>query len=351
MFQNYDRVIFFDTETSGLRPEVDRVIEIGAILMIPSRMVMKKPRDWMIRVDFQLDPKVTAINHITNELLEEQGVPLEEAMNAFLSMIDGRVLMVAHNAHFDIRMIDAELKRLGLPSLRARGVDFLDTLTVTRDLREYAGKLEKALAAFNITDAVNSHRACDDALACAKLCKALNAELTAAGTSIENYINIFGWQSWTGIQESDYVDGITYLSQERERWINHKRPQYLFLDKQENKPEQLCIDLINDTDTDKASAFEGLKVPKFTKPVETPVTAQPMTGAEKPVSVSQHEFLVHLQWTEEATAHVTADSCESAYVKINEMLAHGHPSGGVYLDGSVRIMEIFDTTEQGKVTA
>ncbi|EDM65654.1 exonuclease [Moritella sp. PE36] len=109
MIVNADTLIILDFETTGLSPDMgDRAIEIGAVkiedgeitgrfqeLMYPGRRVSSFIADY---------------TSITNDMLVD-AAPCEEVMHRFADFIQGYNL-VAHNASFDKRFLDAELTRI-----------------------------------------------------------------------------------------------------------------------------------------------------------------------------------------------------------------------------------------------
>ena len=125
------REIVFDTETTGLNAlDGDRIIELGAIEVVDR---LPTGREFHTFLDpgpeFQtLDPKVTEITGYTIERV--RGEPrFAEQVEAFLDFV-GDSPLVAHNADFDRRFLNEELKRTGrdpLPDSR-----FIDTLRIAR---------------------------------------------------------------------------------------------------------------------------------------------------------------------------------------------------------------------------
>ena len=118
------RSVLFDTETTGLDPLTgDRVIEIAALELIND---LPTGAHFHALVDPRRDipAEATRIHGITAGQLT--GKPLFAAiadeMLAFFA--DGK--LIAHNAPFDFGFINAELARIGRPSLeKARMVDTL----------------------------------------------------------------------------------------------------------------------------------------------------------------------------------------------------------------------------------
>ena len=122
------REIVFDTETTGLDFAEDRVIEIGGIELwnhIPTG------RDYhcFIRPEGRkVDPSAFDIHGLSDEFLRDKPV-FAEVVDDFVAFFDGARL-IAHNAAFDIRFLNAELGRLGRPAIEPGLV--IDTLPMAR---------------------------------------------------------------------------------------------------------------------------------------------------------------------------------------------------------------------------
>ena len=122
------REIIFDTETTGLDNQEDRIIEIGGI-----ELVNKFPtgRNFHVYVNAQgrkVHPEALAIHGITDEFLADKPV-FSQIIADMAALFDGAML-VAHNASFDIAFINAEYARLGLPAVDPARV--IDTLALAR---------------------------------------------------------------------------------------------------------------------------------------------------------------------------------------------------------------------------
>jgi DNA polymerase-3 subunit epsilon len=122
------REIIFDTETTGLDPREDRVIEIGGV-ELDNRF--PTGRTFHVYINAQgrpVHPDALAVHGITDAQLADQPT-FPQIAEKFLAFVDGADL-VAHNAGFDIGFLNAELTRLGLPLLAAERV--VDTLALAR---------------------------------------------------------------------------------------------------------------------------------------------------------------------------------------------------------------------------
>jgi DNA polymerase-3 subunit epsilon len=100
--------VVIDFETTGILPKTDRVIEIGAIRTSASGKILHQ---FTSLVNPHRDVGPTDIHGITPGMLRD-APSFGEVLNEFADILDGAVL-VAHNASFDARFLDAELERLG----------------------------------------------------------------------------------------------------------------------------------------------------------------------------------------------------------------------------------------------
>jgi DNA polymerase III subunit epsilon len=103
-----DCVVVLDFETTGLSPEYgDRAIEIGAVLVEQGVIVDRFQK--LMNPGFRISRFIEGYTGITNEMLKGQPC-CEEVMAEFSEFIAGHNI-VAHNASFDKRFLDFELKR------------------------------------------------------------------------------------------------------------------------------------------------------------------------------------------------------------------------------------------------
>ena len=104
------REIIFDTETTGIDFAADRVIEIGGVEMY-DRIPTGRTFHMLIHPeDREIHPEALAVHGIGMDKLE--GKPFfRDVCDEFLEFFTDAKL-VAHNANFDVRMINAELSRI-----------------------------------------------------------------------------------------------------------------------------------------------------------------------------------------------------------------------------------------------
>lgn len=117
---NKIRFVVFDTETTGLNIKTDRILSIGCVGI----------QDLKIRVSDQLEQYLQQ-EHFDSSTVHIHGLlkgghmhkKIElDAIIDFLSYIKNSIL-VAHHAAFDVAMINAGLKRMGLPKLKNKVLD------------------------------------------------------------------------------------------------------------------------------------------------------------------------------------------------------------------------------------
>ena len=225
LFWNHDAVVVFDTETNGLDDKTHQIIELAAVRLElrSGQLVQAAELDDFVRLpEGELLPEsIVELTHITDEILREQGKDRRDVADRFCRLISEggrRVLLVAHNAQFDLLFI-RQLLRGYRPGVR---FEFLDSLTVYKDRAPYPHKLEAAIRHYGLEDRVqNSHRAIDDVRALVEVLKAMDEERD----DLRTYINIFGYNPKYGIN-GDRIAGITYHEQ---HYANFKRPMSMCL--------------------------------------------------------------------------------------------------------------------------
>jgi len=109
---NADTVIVVDFETTGMSPEHgDRAIEVGAVKLDKGEIVDRF--QCLMNPGIRVNGFIEDYTGITNAMLKE-APPCEEVMGEFTDFI-GDDNLVAHNASFDRRFLDAECCRISRP--------------------------------------------------------------------------------------------------------------------------------------------------------------------------------------------------------------------------------------------
>ena len=151
--------VAFDLETTGLRPEKDTIIEIGAVLFENGKEV--KRYQSFANPHRPLDPEIVKLTGITDAMLKD-APDISQVLPEFLEFVGDRVL-IAHNAGFDTSFVRSECAKLGIEY----SLTSVDTLPLARQLMPQLGrhKLDTVSRALKLP-AFNHHRASDDANIC-----------------------------------------------------------------------------------------------------------------------------------------------------------------------------------------
>lgn len=174
--QNPDLVfVAFDLETTGLSPQLDRIVEIGAVKYVDGKETAKY--GVLVNPEMAMPPGAVAVNGITDDMLV--GKPtIREELPKFLEFAKGGVL-VAHNATFDLGFIRSAMARQGLGQLAN---DFVDTRVMAQ--KAFPGRPNYKLQSLAVdlgVKALDAHRAEDDARVCLEVFQACLRQLNPGG--------------------------------------------------------------------------------------------------------------------------------------------------------------------------
>ena len=101
------RFAFIDLETTGVSPSVDRITEIGIVLVDGDTTI----QEWSTLVDpgIPIPSEIQALTGITNQMVRS-APRFSQLLPTIAQLLDGRIF-VAHNARFDYGFIKAEFRR------------------------------------------------------------------------------------------------------------------------------------------------------------------------------------------------------------------------------------------------
>jgi DNA polymerase-3 subunit epsilon len=149
------RAIYFDTETTGVRPDKDRIVEIAAYDPESDASFVQ-----LVNPGCPIPPDSTAITGITDAMVQE-AAPFAVVGQAFIDFCGPDAVLIAHNnERFDRPFIDNEATRssLTLPAWK-----YVDTLKWSRRYRpDLPGHSLQALREAYGIAANQAHRALDD---------------------------------------------------------------------------------------------------------------------------------------------------------------------------------------------
>ncbi|MCR4945193.1 MAG: hypothetical protein K5986_12335, partial [Clostridium sp.] len=157
----YDEFIVVDTETTGLDCSVDKIIEISALKYKDGKLIQSFEK--LINPEIPIPEFITNINNITNDMVKDSET-IDKVMPEFLSFL-GDSPLVAHNAKFDIRYINANL----VPLNKKIENEVIDTLTLSRYLYKDIENHKLPTIKKYLNMDLESHRASTDCMVCAEI--------------------------------------------------------------------------------------------------------------------------------------------------------------------------------------
>ncbi|MBC7472477.1 MAG: 3'-5' exonuclease [candidate division SR1 bacterium] len=207
------KLLFLDTETSGLNPNSGQIIEIGAILTTLDTTSLKITIDSkfedLIALRSQMDDRITRITGITSEELfvAKPIHKVQEKWFEFLRDCPENIVIIGHSLQFDLDFLKAEswflpekyifcdsldISKILLPTCNAVNLEYLVEklkLEPQRNQLEQLGITDKTL--------LKHHRALYDTIACVNLVQNLfnilsksNFDQVAYKTILEEFIPI-----------------------------------------------------------------------------------------------------------------------------------------------------------------
>lgn len=216
------KVIYFDTETTGLDFTENHIIELAMLIVEDGRIV--EQYDEFINVGYDLPSKITEITGITDEMLIVEGVSEKSVAEDLKNALTPGTLMIAHNCQFDLSFVYSLLKRhypLEADCI-VGNLDWLDTVTVLKDRKEFPHKLIDAVKYYGIEE-VNFHRAIDDTKALYDVVQAMVSERP----DLDEYINIFGYNPKWGVSGPKFP----FITYKRQYFNKRIVPSYAILPK------------------------------------------------------------------------------------------------------------------------
>ncbi|MBI2810278.1 MAG: DUF3820 family protein [Candidatus Melainabacteria bacterium] len=164
------RPIYYDTETTGVRNDKDRIIELAAFDPVENRTFCE-----LINPGIPIPPEATAIHHITNDMVAI-AQSFKEVGERFAAFCPKNTVLIAHNNDaFDKLFLEAEYKRADLP---LPPFEHLDTLKWARkyrnDLPRHTLQSLREVYGFPANQA---HRALDDVIVLHQVFTAMTDDL------------------------------------------------------------------------------------------------------------------------------------------------------------------------------
>ena len=115
-----NRIIVFDTETSGLSHFHDQILELAAVEILNGKISGKQFHIFLKPIK-PIRKEVTDINHIKTDdfenYFEEYFLEEKNLIQSFLDFIGNDSIIFAHNMTFDFYFLNDELEKLGFQKL------------------------------------------------------------------------------------------------------------------------------------------------------------------------------------------------------------------------------------------
>ncbi len=124
-------MVIFDIETTGLINEFDELIEFGAI-KLKNQCIIEKI-NFFIKPSKPISDAISQKTHISNEILQKEGVPIKEALNRIKTFFANCILIAHNGINFDYRFINKKLEQNKMALLTNT---IIDTMQVSRLINE-----------------------------------------------------------------------------------------------------------------------------------------------------------------------------------------------------------------------
>lgn len=158
--------VAFDVETTGLNPQENEIIEIGALKVREGKVVERFIE--FIKPTGAISSAITSLTGITNEMVSDAR-PRCQVIADFLDFCEEDVL-IGHNVSFDYSFMKCSAAADGL-SFEKMGID---TLKIAQKVhKDLESKSLGSLCDYYHIENKSAHRAYHDALATAKLYQTL----------------------------------------------------------------------------------------------------------------------------------------------------------------------------------
>ena len=162
--KNGGSLYVFDTETTGLSAKNDRILTFSS-----QRIVLGTNGEICALEEFEVwikngpvPAEASAINGITDDMLNERGIPEDEAMERIRDFLGDEPFLVSYNGkHFDSRFVnEAYLRSFGEPFTCLGHIDVLHMAREVLDLKSY--RLANVAHELGADRDVSFHHSMDD---------------------------------------------------------------------------------------------------------------------------------------------------------------------------------------------
>ena len=147
-----------DLETSGLDPEKDRIIELGAVRIRDHKI--DKTFSRLIYSDQKLSEKIHSLTGIESSELETAGVDLRDAISDLLKFVGTDTLLFYHSS-FDLAFLLHACQSCGRAALNNRSID---VMRIVKKQIPFLDNYKLATISAHLGLQEQTHRALDDCI-------------------------------------------------------------------------------------------------------------------------------------------------------------------------------------------
>lgn len=104
--------VVFDTETTGLLPHKDEIVQIGAVRVLRGRIVTGEVLDMLVDPGCPIPPASTRVHRVTDAMV--RGAPTIDIAGRHLHRFARDAVIVAHNAPFDLAFLKRHAQKMGV---------------------------------------------------------------------------------------------------------------------------------------------------------------------------------------------------------------------------------------------
>lgn len=138
----------FDTETTGVDVEADRIVTAAVYGLGGGQPA--EPHDWFVDPGIEIPEGATAVHGITTEEAQTKGEPAKGAVDHIADVLVEYAMtgstVVGHNVVYDLTLLDRELRRYDLATLDERLDDFPLHVVDTAVLDKHADPYRKRVS-------------------------------------------------------------------------------------------------------------------------------------------------------------------------------------------------------------
>ena len=109
-------IVCWDTETTGLNPKEDFIIQLAAIKFHKKTFEIVSKKSWYVKPahKYNISPQAQEVHGLSKEFIEANGSYFKDVAQEFFSMIEDADMLTYNGNSFDVKFLYEECKRWGL---------------------------------------------------------------------------------------------------------------------------------------------------------------------------------------------------------------------------------------------